>query len=409
MSRRRALLLTTRMPWPLDDGGRIGCFQSTWSLAQAFDVTMLVMVPPEEVASPVPAVFSELGIRVVRVAHRPAWGPIAAVRGIFGRWPYTLARYRNANMDREIRRRIAAGQPDLIFLTSLHLATYFDAFGEVPCVLRQQNAEALWMSRYAASLGNPLARAYASIQARRLGAVEPRLCERMDLVLAVQPIERDLLRVSAPRARIELTQVGIDFSRFGPRRRSTAHRVLIVGSFAWEPNVQGLMRFLGEGWSRLRERMPDVHLRVVGKAPPPALVEACARTGVELAGYVDSMEVEFSSASLLLVPLWVGAGARVKIIEAMAARLPVVSTPLGAEGLGVRHQTHFLEAETPAGLADAAADLLGNPAMAASLAESAWQHARAEFSLEAAAEVANRLCESVLVSPDAAQSARSAR
>jgi glycosyltransferase involved in cell wall biosynthesis len=108
------------------------------------------------------------------------------------------------------------------------------------------------------------------------------------------------------------------------------------------------------------------------------------------------MEAEFARASVLIVPLWVGAGARVKIIEAMAARLPVVSTSLATEGLGVASGTHVLEADRPDGLAAAAASLLKDASRGNGLAELAWQHTRASFSLDAAAEIANRLCASVM-------------
>ena len=96
------------------------------------------------------------------------------------------------------------------------------------------------------------------------------------------------------------------------------------------------------------------------------------------------------------MPLWVGAGARVKIVEALAAKLPVVSTALGAEGLDLEPGRHLFQSETPAGLGDALLALLDAPARAEDLAREAYDHARARFSLDAVARRTNELLEAAI-------------
>ena len=93
--------------------------------------------------------------------------------------------------------------------------------------------------------------------------------------------------------------------------------------------------------------MPGARLRLAGKGIPQHLAAEARKAGAEPVGYVDDMASEFARASVLVVPLWVGAGARVKIIEALAARVPVVSTGLGAEGLGLVPGAHYLRADFP--------------------------------------------------------------
>src|SRR5439155_24178750 len=132
----------------------------------------------------------------------------------------------------------------------------------------------------------------------------------------------------------------------------------------WPPNPDGGRRFIDRGWPRVRARVPQARLRVVGKAMPESLTEAARDAGAEPVGYVESMAPEFARAAVLVVPLWIGAGARVKIVEAMAARLPVVTTTLGAEGLGLEPGRHAAFADTPEALGDAIADLLQEPGRA---------------------------------------------
>jgi glycosyltransferase involved in cell wall biosynthesis len=117
-----------------------------------------------------------------------------------------------------------------------------------------------------------------------------------------------------------------------------------------------------------------------------------------MVGYVEDMAPEFAGAAAMVVPLWVGAGSRVKIVEALAARLPVVTTSLGAEGLGLEPGTHAVFAETPEGLADGIADLLARPELGRALAEAGYGFAWERFSFERVASRTVELCESVVES-----------
>ncbi|MGH7741334.1 MAG: glycosyltransferase family 4 protein [Candidatus Eiseniibacteriota bacterium] len=386
----RALALLSRLPWPLDDGGRVGLYQIAWSLSRYFDTVMVALVPPGEVSAPLPAAIAELGARMVRVAHRPPSNGRALAEGLLGRWPYTLARFRNAEFDRVVRREVAEFQPDFVHLSSLHMATYSAALAGIPKVLREQNLEHLWLRRLASTFTNPLTRAYTSFQAVRLERAEAELCAHMDLVLAIHDHEAAQLRSLAPRTRVEVVPIGIDPARFGPRAPAAAPTVLVTGAFGWAPNLLGLRRFLERGWPVLRGLSPGAALRVVGRDLPVESLCALAGERAELAGYVERIEPEFARAALLLVPLWVGAGARIKIVEALMAGTPVVSTPLGAEGLGLNHGREVILAESPEDLARAAADLLANPARAAALGDAGRRFALAHFSLEA---VAARTCD----------------
>jgi glycosyltransferase involved in cell wall biosynthesis len=168
--------------------------------------------------------------------------------------------------------------------------------------------------------------------------------------------------------------------------------VLIAGAFGWVPNADGAVRFLREGWRLAVRRYPDVRLRIAGKDPPPALVAEGERLGAEVTGYVKSMSAEFAKATMLLVPLWFGAGARIKIIEALTAGLPVVSTRLGAEGLGLRAGEDFLLGESPAELAERISELLESPDRRQELAERGRKLAREKWSLSSIASLQNKLC-----------------
>ena len=395
MSRRTAIVLTPRLPWPLDDGGRIAAFQTVWAAAQTHDVTLITFVPPGTERDAPPRELRAIGVEVVAVPHHPPTIAAAAISGLVGKWPFTLARYRRPEFARVLRERVAAIRPAYALVNNLHMASYGDELDGVPMILRQQNVEHVWMERVARALGMSPAGVYAGIQATRLRRAEATLCRHAALTLAIQERETMMLRALAPGARVETLPLGVDLERYHEPRPVSPPIVLLAASFAWMPNVEGAHRFLEEGWPRLHAEVPEARLRIAGKAPPPELVLAARLAGAEVAADVPSMPDEFARATLLLVPLWVGAGARVKVVEALAARLPVVSTSMGAEGLGLTPGVHFLEADAPGALAARAAELLRDAARRESLARAGRERAEERWALPTVARVQNELVASV--------------
>jgi len=392
VSRPAALVLTPRPPWPLDDGGRVGLWQMVWAVAQGYDTTLLTFVSPGD-DSPEPAALTRLGVRVERVPFTPPPLPVALVRGTWGRWPHTLARYRSARAARAIRAVADRVRPRLVLVNHLHLATYLIELAPATVVLRQHNVESEWLARFAASRRNPLARAYVSLQAKRMRAAERELCEAADLVLAIHDAEAEVLRALAPRARLAVVPVAVDETRFLAHAAGGPPRVLLTGAFGWPPNTEGARAFVARGWPRVRARHGRAMLRLVGKDLGPALAAEARAAGAEPVGYVPAIEPEFAAASVLVVPLWVGAGMRVKIVEGLMAGVPVVATPLAVEGMQLAHGRHLMLADTPEALADHVASLLDDPARAAALAAAGQAEARARWTLAPVAATLLRLCE----------------
>jgi glycosyltransferase involved in cell wall biosynthesis len=395
VSRPTALILTPRLPWPLDDGGLIAAWQTVRAASRVYETTVVSLVPAGEGASPLPSVFEEHGVRVIRVPHRPVSGFKAAWRGVFGPLPYTLERYRNAELPGILRSLVAGIRPSFAMIHHLHMATYADDLDGVPLILRQHNLEHAWMKRYAQRLGLTPAGLYARTQVRRLRDAEAALSRKASLVLAVQEQEAAELRALAPGVRVEVLPIGVDLARFEEPHPGEPPIVLLGGSFAWAPNVDGAIQFMRNGWPRVVARVPRARLRVVGKDPPRSLHRAADKIGVELLGNVESMAGELARATVFVVPLWVGAGVRVKIIEAMAARVPVAATRLAAEGLGVIAGEHYAPGETPGELGSQVATLLLSPAVREVFRQRGRALAEERWAQDAVAERQNSLCAAV--------------
>jgi len=395
VSRPAALILTSRLPWPPDDGGRIAMWQNVRAASRAYETTLVSLVSAGEETAPIPPVFRECGVRVVRVPHRAPAGFRAAWDGLFGPYPYTLARYRNPDLPAALRTLLAETRPGFAMVTPLHMATYAGDFGGTPVVLRAHNLEHAWMRRYAQRLGLTPTGIYAHAQVKRLRDAEATLARGSALVLAVQPVEAAELRALAPETPVEVLPVGVDLDGYPEPHPGEPPVVLLAGSYAWPPNVDGAVQFMRKGWPRVTARVPRARLRVVGKEPPRSIHRAADSVGVEVVGYVDSMAQEFAAATVLVVPLWAGAGARVKIMEAMAARLPVVATRLAAEGLDLHPGEHYAPGETPGELGSQVATLLLSPELRGVFRTRGRAIAEERWAQDTVADLQNALCAKV--------------
>jgi glycosyltransferase involved in cell wall biosynthesis len=150
-----------------------------------------------------------------------------------------------------------------------------------------------------------------------------------------------------------------------------APRLLFLGGLHWPPNADALVTFVRDTWPQVRAGRPDATLTSVGRDDHPSAAECRAAPGVHLTGWVPEIDPFVQESRLLVVPMRAGSGMRVKVLEAMARGLPVVSTSVGCEGIGVVPGHHLLVADTPKTFADAVLRVLSDDTLAATLARNA--------------------------------------
>jgi glycosyltransferase involved in cell wall biosynthesis len=148
-------------------------------------------------------------------------------------------------------------------------------------------------------------------------------------------------------------------------------RLLFLGGLHWPPNADALLTFVREMWPRVRASRPDATLTSVGRDDHSSAAECRAAPGVQLTGWVPEIDPFVQESRVLVVPMRAGSGMRVKILEAMARGLPVVSTSVGCEGIGVEPGRHLLLADTADAFADAVLRVLSDDELAATLARNA--------------------------------------
>ncbi len=387
----RILWIKTELLHPVDKGGRIRTYHMLRSLARRHHVTYVCL--DDGLAAPDAIERArEYAQELVVVPFRPPAkrSPrfvIDLLRNLFSPLPYAIARYRSAPLRQRVQQ--LAGAADLIVCDFLFPALNVPSNLPAPAVLFQHNVEATIWQRHVSVPQHPLRRLYMRVQWRRMLRYEARQCRRFAHVVAVSPIDAELIRRQYGVASVGQVPTGVDLEYFRPSQpRPPASRELVfVGSMDWMPNDDGIRWFATEVFGRIQQRLPATRLLVVGRSPSPGMRELAARNGaIEVTGTVPDVRPYLERAALCVVPLRVGGGTRLKLYEAMAMGVPVVSTTIGAEGLPVEHNEHLLIADTPDEQVSAICALLTDRSQADRLARAARLHVEQHCSWDAVAE-----------------------
>jgi hypothetical protein len=359
----RILWVGTKAPWPPLDGGRLVALL-TLEVLRAHGHELTIVSPVDPGAADRRAIEARLESvgRVVLVPARPAGLAAAALRTAFGATPVTVLRHSLPGVRNEVARLLSREAFDVVHAEQPQvLAQVVEAERRgVPVVLRAQNVESdLWLgaSRTAGFLRPVLAR-----EARRLAAFEGRAVHEAAATVALSA--HDASRLAELSGSVETIQhVPAPFPPRLPGARVPlrgAPAVLLFGSGGWRPNEEGARWFHGKVWPRVRAALPGAVLHVVGASVAPS------EGVVGLPAPPDSREV-FAEGAVLVVPLHVASGVRMKILEAWARGVPVVSTPAGARGLEATDGRELLLAGDPGAFALALRRLHAEPGLAAAM------------------------------------------
>lgn len=398
----RILWIKTELLHPIDKGGKIRTYAMLRELRREHHVTYLTL--DDGSAAPDAAERAmEYCHELVRIPFHPTRRGSAGffvdlLANLASRLPYAVARYRSSAMAQAIRAQVARGAVDVIvcdFLApSLNVP---DGLG-VPTILFQHNVEAAIWQRHASVATHPLKRAYFGSQWRRMQAWEARECARFDHVIAVSEADRDAMRKDYGVTAVSAVPTGVDTEYFTPRGTEPRRPMELVftGSMDWMPNQDGIAWLCAEVMPLVHERFPAATLAVVGRNPSASLVALPERLPwVTVTGTVPDIRPYLERAGVLLVPLRVGGGTRLKIFEGMAMGRPTVSTTIGAEGLPVVSGHDILIADSPADFAAAICHCLDEPGWADRLGAHAAARVRSEFGWEHAGRQFAETCERV--------------
>lgn len=368
------LAITSELPWPLDSGGRLRTFHVQLALAKSFDHRLIVPVRAEQMNHVLE--LKSKGIQVIPVLVPARTKPQELRRLLRARLrgePYVMyGRHSRSEMFTAVESAVSRDPPRLLWLDHIDSLLFMKhRRPNMRAIIDLHNIYSLILDRMATESRNPLRRWFFRQEAARLAAIERRAARECDAIVAVSEAEAVHFR-SLSADRVIVAPNGVDCAAFGSMptgRASCRPIILFLGTLSWGPNVSAALRLANEIFPLVRRQAPAAELWLVGR-DPAAEIRALAGAGITLAASVPDIRPYLRDAALLAVPLDAGGGTRLKILEAFAAGLPVVSTAIGAEGIDATSGEHLLIAERD-DMASAIVRVLNDAAMGERLARNA--------------------------------------
>jgi sugar transferase (PEP-CTERM/EpsH1 system associated) len=384
----KVLMLAPQVPWPPRQGTMIRNFHVARRLAEHHDVTLLGFGDPARSAGP----LAQDGVEVIAVPPPPPRPLGRRFSDLLGDPVPDLARRLESDaMWREVADLAGRGF-DVVQIEGFEMAPYGLALrreGAPPrLVYDAHNAEWVLQDRaWRADLARPAAwpgAGYSFLQTRKIRRYEAALLGAVDATVAVSEADAAALQPLAPAARLVVVPNGVDTTAFKPAGPAEEEDGLMVftGKMDFRPNIDAMTWFARTVWPRLRAARPGARLAIVGRDPAPA-VAGLAGDGIEVTGEVPDVRPWLARAAVAVVPLRIGGGTRLKVLEAMAMGKAIAATTMAVEGLGLSDGAEVRLADRPEALAEALGTLLDQPEERRRLGTAARRRAVADYRWEA--------------------------
>ncbi len=363
----RVLYVATRICWPVTSGAHLRDFHIALHLARHTKLTYLGMDSGEGGTQLQPVTedpIEALGnAKVIRVRRSAGYTPAKIVRGLIGPQPLNLLHYMSPLVMQQLERVLTHNSFDVIQIEGVYIRGYVECIRRLaPRALLNcdwHNVESEIMSRYAENTPGLPRRLYARRTAYLLRRQEDLLLPVCDTHTVCSERERQVLLSRNLNSHIEVIPNGVDVQSFLPSTEPKHLRrdLVFVGAMHYHANVDAALFFAREVWPAIHRQRPELRLVIVGAQPTAEVLKLREQPGITVTGTVDDVRPFYHNALAAVVPLRVAGGTRLKILEAMAAGVPVISTTLGAEGLPVTNGTDILLADSPSDFAECAVTL----------------------------------------------------
>lgn len=293
-----------------------------------------------------------------------------ALCGLLTGEPYEFRWLRSKEMAQRLQRLASRFKFDVVHADTLGLSPYVSLIPSAGTVLNHHDIESALVQRRAVNEHSLLWRMFWSREATHLLAAERHWCPLFHVNMVVSDDEGQLLKPSCQESHIRVVPNGVDTGYFTPRVDPGGARLLFCGRLDQLANKGAITFFFNSIWPQLADRMKEIEIDVVGKNPPAWLRELCKRDlRIHVPGFVDDVRPYFQNATIFVCPIMDGGGTRLKILDALAMGMPIVSTTFAASGLALRNGEHLLIADTAEAFVEQIVRLLADKGLREHLAQ----------------------------------------
>ncbi len=357
----KILFIFPQIPYPPHSGGRIVTWNTFKRFAESHEVSLVCLYHNLSEIIYLDYIKKYCHEAAAFPAHGK-WSLTPFLKCLFSRKPYKAYRFFNHDMFLFIQNLINREKFDVIHAQNFYTAAYVSGKEKSLKIHYKENIEGNLLLRYAVTSKNPIIKLAAWLEGHRTRRYEVKSCRKFDQILTISPIDRDTLLDLELSLQILHQKPGVDLNDYPIIRESKAPiNLIFTGTMSYYPNADGVKAFLNHTWPIILKEFPHIHCTIVGANPPESILQLNGQHNIRITGQVENISEYLRAAHIYIVPLRIGGGIRLKILEAMASGLVIVSTPTGCEGLDVKHNQNILIADMPDEFAAAVIQLIRNP------------------------------------------------
>lgn len=380
---KKILFLTHLYPYPPNEGGKIVSYNTLKYLSKyGHEVTVCTFYSEKEDREEIPL---DIDLHLIPVDYANTLK--GAFFNLFSTLPYNMQKYIKREMLDKVFEIIKQKKIDLVYVDHLHMAYYGKiikkAFPQLNVVLRQHNVESQIMKRVAQQERNPLLKKYYELQYVRLYRYESEVVNYYNECFMITKEDLELMKNMNKDVKLSILPAGIDTTKYKPMNTKLVSNptITFLGSMKWLPNINGIEWFMENVFPSLVKKIPDIKFYIVGKNPPEKfkVYKKKYANNIEITGFVEDERPYIATADVFIVPLNIGGGMRIKILNALAMKKAVVTTSIGAEGIELKDGS-MVVADSPEDFLNSIIKLIKDKEFSSKISQLGFQEVSKKYS-----------------------------
>ena len=393
----KILMLTPYLPFPLMSGGQTRSYNLIMNLSKKHEITLFSLIKDNAERKYIPELLKFC--KNVRVFNRPPkpWTLHNILRTGFGTYPFLVVRNLATKQSGAIEEELSSNKYDLIHAETFYVMPHIPITNTPPILLVEQTVEYLVYKHYVTETASKLLAPLLSIDVMKLKFWERYYWKRAKKVVAMSDSDRVQMEILSPGLSIDIVPNGIDTDYFAGKKREKPDppKVLYVGNFTWLQNIEAVELLINKVWPKIKKQVPQAKLWIVGMHMTD-YIRNLKSSDIDVSEGMPDIRDAYRKSTVLVTPIRGPGGTRLKILEAMASSLPVVTTTVGAEGLGVKNGKEALVEDNLEDLVASTVKILKDPMLAQKLGTSGWDFVRKNYTWDISAQKLSRIYEEIV-------------
>lgn len=343
-------MITPYLPFPLSSGGQIRTYNLLKNLSKKHQISLFSFIRTNEEKRYIPK-LKEFCINVKTFSKRPPWSVTSLSLSALSYYPLVVCMYLKKELKKEIQEAIKKEHFDLIHAETFYVMPNIPT-NNIPTILVEQTIEYLVYKHFTETVKMSPLKFLMEIDVHKINYWEKKFWQKANRVVAMSEADKKAMRDQNPTLTVDLVPNGVDtdFFKLEERNNHKTQTVLFVGNFKWLQNREAVVYLVNQVWPQIIKRLPKAKLWIVGKFPTSDVLRLRSDS-VLISSDIEDIRDAYSNSDVMLAPIYGPGGTRYKILESMATGLPVVTTPIGIEGLNAIHNREALICKTKQSLA----------------------------------------------------------